>query len=192
MPDVEIPKGHARVFKASEEAPPPVSKFGNMHVRIMPIPEGAPEMAAALGLHREPEIPKTRVSPAVIPPEARDEAFSDPKQYAGFMPRFEAPAGMEPRASQPRDTSHDAREVVSLQLKNWQAARAGHGGLITRLPVGHMDQDQVQAIKSTLESMGLKPQLHKSESLGMTIRLEGADAAALMKMQPKQPGGPRM
>ena len=61
----------------------------------------------------------------------------------------------------------------------WQPAMTGNG-MVARVPVAEAHLQKAMAI---LQAQGLSPVIHHSETLGSTIRLNGADAAKVLGEQ---------
>lgn len=82
----------------------------------------------------------------------------------------------------------EALKIAQLQsdtgkhigLGHWQSAQTQGGEFIARAPVR---QDMAQEAVNRLSAQGFNASIHHSDTLGLTVRVRGADAQRMMEMQ---------
>lgn len=69
----------------------------------------------------------------------------------------------------------------TLRLQEWQEAATESGRQITRLPVS--SDREAQTVCELLKNQGLKPTIHNSSTLGLTVRLQDQDVYKIGRIQ---------
>lgn len=87
-----------------------------------------------------------------------------------------------------------AMDIIADQSKWHAATRADTGAPIIRLALGEMKEAQILTLENELVKNGFRPVRHESNTMGPTLRLEGAEVERLKKWQsdianPPQDGG---
>lgn len=87
-----------------------------------------------------------------------------------------------------------AMDIISDQSRWHVATRADTGAPIIRLALGEMKEAQILTLENELVKNGFRPVRHDSNTMGLTLRLEGPEVERLQKWQanianPSENGG---
>ena len=136
-----------------------------------------------------------RIRSATLGDTIRIAGYNEVTKLNGVVESF----GMTPAVRQaPRENALPVNRVApsynaleNISSGDWQPALAG-GAEITRMPVSHLNEAQIQAMEVELRARGFTPYRHDSATLGPTLRIAGEDVQSFnnwkdgMSIAPRQ------